>query len=291
MKKINLMLMLITSVMYTQFDQNVFANTNTSCDVKCVEPYGLTSNTSRFFSSITGQNFLAEKIGAGLLKKAIKKNIESGSIKTDLQSYSVRDLKAGRFKSIEISGKNINAQGVYISSFTLKTLCNFNYIVDNKKGDVIIKENMPMSLSVEITEDDLNKTMLSSDYKRIISDVNSLAGGFFEINSTQVRLKDNKMYYVLKYNMPFVRKSKEIALCANLRIDNGKIVLADTSFVGSGATLDINKFSKLLNYINPLDFSAKILENKDAKVNIKNVKIENKKITMDGIVTVLKDKE
>ena len=91
--------------------------------------------------------------------------------------------------------------------------------------------------------------------------------------------------------MPFVRKSKEIALCANLRIDNGKIVLADTSFVGSGATLDINKFSKLLNYINPLDFSAKILENKDAKVNIKNVKIENKKITMDGIVTVLKDKE
>ena len=291
MKKIILMLMLITSVMYTQFDQNVFANTNTSCDVKCVEPYGLTSNTSRFFSSITGQNFLAEKIGAGLLKKAIKKNIESGSIMTDLQSYSVRDLKAGRFKSIEISGKNINAQGVYISSFTLKTLCNFNYIVDNKKGDVIIKENMPMSLSVEITEDDLNKTMLSSDYKRIISDVNSLAGGFFEINSTQVRLKDNKMYYVLKYNMPFVRKSKEIALCANLHIDNGKIVLADTSFVGSGATLDINKFSKLLNYINPLDFSAKILENKDAKVNIKNVKIENKKITMDGIVTVLKDKE
>ncbi len=291
MKKIILMLMLITSVMYTQFDQNVFANTNTSCDVKCVEPYGLTSNTSRFFSSITGQNFLAEKIGAGLLKKAIKNNIESGSIKTDLQSYSVRDLKAGRFKSIEISGKNINAQGVYISSFTLKTLCNFNYIVDNKKGDVIIKENMPMSLSVEITEDDLNKTMLSADYKRIISDVNSLAGGFFEINSTQVRLKDNKMYYVLKYNMPFVRKSKEIALCANLRIDNGKIVLADTSFVGSGATLDINKFSKLLNYINPLDFSAKILENKDAKVNIKNVKIENKKITMDGIVTVLKDKE
>lgn len=291
MKKIVLILMLLASVVYVQYNQKAFANTDSACSVKCVEPYGLTSSTSRFFSTVTGQNFLAEKIGAGLLKKAIKKNIESGSIKTDLQSYSVRDLKAGRFKSIEISGKNINAQGVYISSFTLKTLCNFNYIVDNKKGDVIIKENMPMSLSVEITEDDLNKTMLSSDYKRIISDVNSLAGGFFEINSTQVRLKDNKMYYVLKYNMPFVRKSKEIALCANLRIDNGKIVLADTSFVGSGATLDINKFSKLLNYINPLDFSAKILENKDAKVNIKNIKIVDKKITMDGIVTVLKDKE
>lgn len=291
MKKIVLILMLLASVGYVQYSQKALANTDSTCSVKCVEPYDLTSSTSRFFSSVTGQNFLAEKIGASLLKKAIKKNIESGTIKTNLQSYSVRDLKAGRFKSIEITGKNVNAQGVYISSFDLKTLCNFNYIVDNKKGDVIIKENMPMSLKVEISEDDLNRTMLSSDYKRIISDVNSLAGGFFEINSTQVRLKDNKMYYVLKYNMPFVRKSKEIALCANLRIDNGKIALADTSFVGSGTTLDINKFSKLLNYINPLDFSAKILENKDAKVNIKNVKIVDKKITMDGVVTVLKDKE
>lgn len=291
MKKIVLILMLLASVGYVQYSQKALANTDSTCSVKCVEPYGLTSSTSRFFSTVTGQNFLAEKIGASLLKKAIKKNIESGTIKTDLQSYSVRDLKAGRFKSIEITGKNVNAQGVYITSFDLKTLCNFNYIVDNKKGDVIIKENMPMSLKVEISEDDLNKTMLSSDYKRIISDVNSLAGGFFEINSTQVRLKDNKMYYVLKYNMPFVRKSKEIALCANLHIDNGKIALADTSFVGSGTTLDINKFSKLLNYINPLDFSAKILENKDAKVNIKNIKIVDKKITMDGIVTVLKDKE
>lgn len=291
MKKIVLILMLLASVVYVQYNQKAFANTDSTCSVKCVEPYGLTSSTSRFFSAVTGQNFLAEKIGASLLKKAIKKNIESGTIKTDLQSYSVRDLKAGRFKSIKITGKNVNVQGVYITSFDLKTLCNFNYIVDNKKGDVIIKESMPMSLKVEISEDDLNKTMLSSDYKRIISDVNSLAGGFFEINSTQVRLKDNKMYYVLKYNMPFVRKSKEIVLCANLHIDNGEIVLADTSFVGSGTTLDINKFSKLLNYINPLDFSAKILENKDAKVSIKNVKIVDKKITMDGIMTVLKDEE
>ena len=99
------------------------------------------------------------------------------------------------------------------------------------------------------------------------------------------------MYYVIKYNIPFVRKSKEIVLCANLRVDNGKIMLADTTFAGSNTTLDINKFSKLLNYINPLDFSAKILENKDAQIGIQNVKIEDKKITIDGRVTVLKDKE
>lgn len=279
MKKIILILMLLTSVAYAE------------CDVKCVEPYGLTSGVSRFFSSVTGQNFLAERIGSSLMKKAVKKNIEAGSIKTNLQSFSVRDLKNGKFKSIEIKGKDVNIEGVYITSFDVKTLCNFNYLQDNKKGDVIVKENMPMSLNVTFSEDDINKTMASSDYKRLINDVNSLAGGLFEINSTTVRLKNNKMYYAIKYNIPFVRKSKEIALCANLRVANGKIMLADTSFAGGNTSFDINKFSKLLNYINPLDFSAKILENKDAKISVQNVKITDKKIEIDGRVTLLKDKE
>lgn len=279
MKKIILMLMLLTSVAYAQ------------CDVKCVEPYGLSSGVSRFFSSVTGQNFLAEKIGSALLKKAIKKNIESGFIKTDLQSFSVRDLKAGKFKSIEIKGKDVNVQGIHITSFEVKTLCDFNYLVDNKKGDIIVKENMPMSLNLTINEDDLNRTMTSPDYKRVINDVNSFAGGLFEINSTTVRLKNNKMYYIIKYNIPFVRKSKEIILCTTLQVNNGKIILADTSFAGTNTALDLNKFSKLLNYINPLDFSAKILENKDAKINIQNVKISDKNIAIDGTINILKDKE
>lgn len=53
----------------------------------------------------------------------------------------------------------------------------------------------------------------------------------------------------------------------------------------------MDKLSKLINYINPLDFSAKILENKDAKFNIENVKISDGKIVVDGSMTILKDKE
>lgn len=275
-----LMLILLGSVSYAD------------CEVACPAPYDLTSGVSRFFSSVTGQNFLAERVGSGLIKKAVKKTLISGSIKTNLQSYSVRDLKAGRFKSIKIKGKDINIQGIFISSFELKTLCDFNYIfLDSKKGDYIIKENIPMNFDVVITEDDLNKTMSSSDYKLMINAFNNLAGAFFEISSTGVRLKNDKMYYVIKYNIPFVRKSKEVVLCANLRVEDGKILLANTSFVGNNSSLDINKLSKLLNYINPLDFSAEILENKDAKASVKNVRIEDKKIYIQGRLTLLKDKE
>lgn len=260
---------------------------------KCPAPYDLTSGFSRGMSTVTGQKFLSEKIGEKLVKKAIKKNITSGDIKVDLDAYSVRDLKAGRFKSLEINGKNVDIQGVYISSFNAKTLCNFNYIANDKRGNYIVKEDIPASFNAIITEEDLNKTMLSSDYKRMIDDINSIGGNLniFQITSTNIKLKNDKMYYVLKYSMPFVRKTKELVITANLKVENGQIELANTSFLNNSMALDVDKLSKLINYINPLDFSAKILENKDAKFNIETVNISNGKITIDGNMTILKDKE
>lgn len=261
--------------------------------LKCPAPYDLTSGFSRGMSTVTGQKFLSEKIGEKLVKKAIKKNITSGDIKVNLDAYSVRDLKAGRFKSLEIDGKNVDIQGVYISSFNAKTLCNFNYIANDKRGNYIVKEDIPASFNAIITEEDLNKTMLSSDYKRMIDDINSIGGNLniFQITSTNIKLKNDKMYYVLKYSMPFVRKTKELVITANLKIENGQIELANTSFLNNSMALDVDKLSKLINYINPLDFSAKILENKDAKFNIETVNISNGKITIDGNMTILKDKE
>lgn len=261
--------------------------------LKCPAPYDLTSGFSRGMSTVTGQKFLSEKIGEKLVKKAIKKNITSGDIKVNLDAYSVRDLKAGRFKSLEINGKNVDIQGVYISSFNAKTLCNFNYIANDKRGNYIVKEDIPASFNAIITEEDLNKTMLSSDYKRMIDDINSIGGNLniFQITSTNIKLKNDKMYYVLKYSMPFVRKTKELVITANLRVENGQIELANTSFLNNSMALDVDKLSKLINYINPLDFSAKILENKDAKFNIETVNISNGKITIDGNMTILKDKE
>ena len=285
MKKIILSFVLLLAVQGVQAED--------CSTLKCPAPYDLTSGFSRGMSTVTGQKFLSEKIGEKLVKKAIKKNITSGDIKVNLDAYSVRDLKAGRFKSLEIYGKNVDIQGVYISSFNAKTLCNFNYIANDKKGNYIVKEDIPASFNAIITEEDLNKTMLSSDYKRMIDDINSIGGNLniFQITSTNIKLKNDKMYYVLKYSMPFVRKTKELVITANLKVENGQIELANTSFLNNSMALDVDKLSKLINYINPLDFSAKILENKDAKFNIETVNISNGKITIDGNMTILKDKE
>ncbi len=261
--------------------------------LNCVEPYDLTSVFSRFVSVVTGQNFLAEKIGESLTKKAINKSICTGKIKVNLDSFSTRDLKAGRFKSLEITGNNVNIDGIYISYFDLKTLCDFNYISHDESENYYVKEDIPAVFKIEITEDDLNNTMNSSDYKRLIYDINNLGGmlNIFSITSTSVKLKSDKMYYIVKYALPFVKRTNEAVISYDICVDEGRIVLKNPELVNNHSSSELEYFANILNYINPLDFSAKILENKDAKFNIKNVKISDKKITVDGTMTVLKDKE
>ena len=98
-----------------------------NCLYNCVEPYDLSHGASRFMSAITGSNLLAEKVAKTILKKEIIKNTD-GDFSVKVDSYSVKDLKKGIFKSIKIKGKEIDAEGVHFSKITLKTLCYFNYI-------------------------------------------------------------------------------------------------------------------------------------------------------------------
>lgn len=264
-----------------------------ACDIKCPASYDMTSLPSRFLSTVTGQKALSQFIGKKIIKKSIMKNITSGDIKTDLKSFSTRDLKAGRFKSIELWGKNVNLQGVYISSIHAKTLCDFNYITQNKNGDVIIKEDLPLAIEVEFSEDDINKTMESSDYNHIITDINKLAGGLnvFQVDSSYVKIKNNKFHYVIKYYIPFIKGYKNVVFVSDLAAKKGEIEFENTKILGDSTSLDIKYFSKLINYLNPLDFSLQIQENKDAKINIQNVKVEDNKVVADGTITVFKDKE
>lgn len=257
----------------------------------CPQNIELTSGTSRFFSHLTGQNFLAEKIAQSLIKRAIKKNAE-GNFKVKLDSYSVRDLKAGKFKSLEIQGKDVIVDGVYISRADLKTLCNYNYILQDKNGDVTIMEDIPVSVYVEMTEADLNKTMMSKDYKRLLNDLNTLGGAFniFTIDSTYIKIKNNKIYYIMKIAIPFIRGTQEVVMSANLNVKDGEIKFANAELLNNRhENKDLSKISNMLNYINPLDFSMKILENKDANLNVRNVSITDGKILMDAQMIILKD--
>lgn len=261
---------------------------STTCDMQCAEnPY----ENKTFISNIAGTNFLGEKIANIIIKKEILKD-SSGDYKVDLQSYNISALARGEFKSLNIVGTNTVTDGIYASYIRLKTLCDYNYIeVNNKENTITFKENFGMAYAIQFTEDDLNQTMQNSSYMEMIRRVNGIgnASKMFNISSSSVRIKDNKLIYVMKVAIPLLNVKKEIAIETDVKARNGKIIINEAELMTEYFKIDAYKLSSLINYLNPLDFSMKLMKNKDANMQVKEIAIKDNKINVSGIVTVDKD--
>ncbi len=260
------------------------------CEYTCVEPYDMNNKFSSFFSSITGLNFTRTKISESVLKKSVSKIAQGDKdLKVDLQSYSAKDLSNGIFKSLSISGKDVNIDGIYLSEFELNSLCDFNYVQYDKKGNLTFKEDFPMAYSLKMNADDINKTMQSEKYQKVINDVNKLSFAGIKVASTQASIRGNRFFYIINISLPFIKDNKKIEITADLDVKDGKIDFDNTRLASNSFNLDLKKIDFLMNYLNPLDFSLNIFDNKDAKVAIKNIAIKNNEIYADGIAIVPKD--
>lgn len=280
MKKLALLLgLLVVSQM---------ASFGAECKYTCVEPYNMNNKFSSFISSITGLNFTRTKITEAVMKKSINKSVKGGKLNVDIDSFSAKDLSNGIFKSLKITGKDVSIDDIYITSVELKSLCEFNYIEYDKKGNIGFKEDFPMSFEITMSDDDLNKTMQSEKYKKVINDVNKLGFGGIKVSSTQASLRGNKFYYAFVVSIPFM-KDKKIELTADINVKNGEIDFENTRLVSNSFNLDLKKVNFIMNYLNPLDFSVNIFDNKDAKVYIRNLSIKNNIIIMDGVIIIPKD--
>lgn len=260
-------------------------------DFMCPSQTQLSGSFSRGLSTITGTNFFASKTAQSILKSQIKKEAR-GDFDVKLKSYSLSDLKAGRFKSLEITGKNIIADDVYLSLLKLKTLCDYNYIVyDKKNKTATFKEDFGMAFATSITEDDLNNTMNANGYKELIDEINSLGKSYklFNITQSKAKLRNNQFLYVFQVAFPFINTKQNIVVSSDVNVSNGKLYLSHTRVINDLFSVDLGKVSDMLNYLNPLSFSLSILENKDATLTVKDAVIKDNRIDIDGTIIVLKD--
>ena len=279
--------LLVLGIIFLSFGHAFAAN---NPQMVCVPAYDLSSGASRFMSVATGSNFIGSRVAEALLKKELKKTIQ-GSVSVGISSYSVKDLKKGIFKSMSFKGKNINMEGVYFSALNMNTLCDFNYISFADPKDPVIKETIPISFSAVMSQDDINNTMQSSGYKKVLDDLNMLGSslGIFKISESRVKIKDNKFYYILKVNIPFIRNTQNLVMMSDLKVSRGQIDLTDTKLVNENLLIDLRQLDHVINYINPLDFSLNILENKHANLTVQNIQIQDNKIYANGIIVVPKD--
>lgn len=258
------------------------------CTYTCAAPYDMNNKFMSALSTVSGLNFVSEKVAQNILKKEFSKIAKGDKIKYDVQSYSSRDLKNGRFKSMSIYGENLDVSGVYLSKLEIKTLCDFNYI-KQEGNNIIFMEDLPLSLSLKMSDSDINKTMQSDKYKKVINDLNRLGLGGIKISSTSAEIKSGKFYYNIGISIPFVRNEKKISISADLKVNNGEIDFTNTHLSTGGVKLDLSKIDYIINYINPLDFSVKILDNKNAKVSIKNAQIKDNTVNVDAIAVIPKN--
>lgn len=242
-------------------------------------------------SNVTGTNFLAERIANTIIKKQILRDSQ-GKYKVNLESYNIAALKKGIFKSLEITGEDTVTDGIYASMIKLRTVCDYNYIeINNKEKTTTFKEDFGMAYAVQFTESDLNKTMANSQYTDLIRKVNSIGNTtkMFNISSTSAKIINNKLVYVMRVAVPLLNLKKDVAIQTDLKVRNGEIIIDEAELMTEAMKVDVNKLLKLVNYLDPLDFSMELIKNKDANMQVKEVNIKDNKINVSGLITVAKD--
>lgn len=249
------------------------------------------------FASVSGFNSLTRNIIESQIQKAIKK--ETGS-KTEIKidSFYGVNILNGEFKSLKAKAKDFNSNGLHFSNLFVETICPYNS-VEFDDNSIKFRENMVLKYQTELTQDNLNDFISSSKYQKIINSMNEnkALSSILKIENSKVEIKDDKLQFVYQIipngaNSVFSIfknhiKTFKINFSANLKVENGKIVICD---------FKLNKLSSkysyllpLVNYFNPMNYQIDVDKNNKAKLNVENVKIANSKINIDGFLVLEKN--
>jgi len=260
----------------------------------CAQPYDMSWKGTKLLTNVTGMTFLSQAIANSIVKKELRKSMGSKDFKVKMKSFSAKDLADGRFKSLNITGKNLNLDGVYLSEFEASTICDFNYVKATTKS-IKFKENFGINYSMKVSNEDLKKTVLSKDYLKYLSSFNIKAGSvnILELKNVDVNLKDDKFYFsinmnntIFNYSVPF-----NVDVAAKMKIQNGKIKVTEVSWLNKNKTINLSQLTNILNIINPLKYTVNVLDNENAKVELKTLDIHCDKLVMDGTLFIPKNTE
>ena len=224
------------------------------------------------------------------LKKALKK--ETGSnFDVKFEGYTLSSIKRGVFKSIEISGEDVNIDDIKVPYVHLQSLDDYNYI-DYTKNPVVFKCDMTYAYDILLDDEAINTALKKSDYNKTLAKVNKIAKPFFEVKAVRTKLVDNKLYIMTDYNVPLSKsKNRTFIAQSDFEVIDGKIKAKNISIDTAYGNLGLNKVANLINYLNPLEFTIDILESGQQKTIIENVNIVDNKVKVSGKIYIKGVKE
>ena len=260
----------------------------------CAQPYDMSMKGTKFLTAITGMNFLSRAIANSVVKSELKKSTGAKGFKVKMNSFSAKDLAAGRFRGLDISGDNLDFDGVYVTQFNANTVCDFNYVKATTK-DIKFRENFIMKYNMTISDVDLRKTLLSKNYLTFLNSLNIKVGpmNLMELKDVDVKLKADKFYFILKMNNQIFGRNVPVTLnmSSKMKIENGQFKVSEVTFENFNQKISLTQLTNVLNLINPLNFTVDVLNNKNTKLALNNFDIKGNKIMLDGTVFVPKNTE
>lgn len=228
-------------------------------------------------------NPFAEHIAENIIKKSLKKETK-GKFKVKFEGYTLLSMKSGIFKNLEFTGKNLNIDDIEIPYMKMKSISDYNWIDYNQKP-VVIKSDMNYAFEVHLTENSINTALDKEEYQNVLNKVNNIAYPLFVIKNVDAKLTfNNKIRLIVCYNFPISpsRKDKVFYVTTGLKVENNRILATNVDLDKRYENLQKSKVVNLINLLDPLSFTLKILDDKKCNARIENVKIVDNIIQVNG---------
>ena len=247
--------------------------------------------------SVTGLNFLSKSILQNRIASAVKKETNS-KFDIDIENIFGSSILSGAFKSLSAKSSSVGYNGIYMSDFSVNTVCPYNY-VSFKGGKLSFPENMVLKYKTSVTQEDINKILNSEIYKNAIKKMNKdgSISSLVNITSSAITISDNKLKF--KYGLtPFPKagifsaltsniKPISLSFSTNLKAKNGKLELCNFDINSKNIAYDA--FLPIINKFNPLSYGLNVGKNAKGTLDVQNVNIKDGKITLDGFLLISKE--
>lgn len=231
-------------------------------------------------------NPVAECLAQKVIKSSLKKDT-GANFKVKFDGYTLSSMKKGIFKYLEITGKNVEVEGIEVPYINLKTLSDYNW-VDYTKDPVEFKSDMEFAYEMKLSEKSINSAIKSKEYQKTIQKVNRRAYPLFTLNDIRIRIKHNRVHIIMDYNFPInpSKKNKTFMVSTDFRVENGKIKARNIGIDNAYGNLPIDKVTNLINLLDPLSFTLDLMDSKKCKGKIENVEIVDDFIQINGKIYV-----
>ena len=151
-----------------------------------------------------------------------------------------------------------------------------------------IISDMIFNYTMELDEKAINQALKHKSFEKKLQRVNKLAYPLFTLQEVKTRIRLDRLYVIMEYNLPLAssKKNKTFMVSTGFKVDNGKIRAENVNIDKAYGSLPLDKVTNLINLIDPLTFTLDLVKDKKCNGKIENIKFEDNNIQINGKIYI-----